>query len=125
MFSSDFKRVESDWVASHVHQKEQMEWTNEETLRLLKAVEAFGDHWDDVATFVGTKDAEECLRHFVRLPIEESYLSNHNQSSQVVPEVLEDLPVHRTSVPQGPFSGTTNPVMSMIAFLASESSLIG
>lgn len=48
------------------------DWTNEETLRLLKGVEALGENWEDIASFVNTRDAQECIKHFINLPIDPS-----------------------------------------------------
>jgi SWI/SNF related-matrix-associated actin-dependent regulator of chromatin subfamily C len=43
------------------------DWSPEETLRLLKAIEEFGhDSWIRVAEAVGTKSAAQCVMQFVR-----------------------------------------------------------
>ncbi len=43
-------------------------WSHEETLRLLGAVQQFGDDWLRVASAVGNRTAHECVLHFIRLP---------------------------------------------------------
>lgn len=46
------------------------EWTQQETLLLLEALEMFKDDWNQVADHVGTRTQEECILHFIRLPIQ-------------------------------------------------------
>ncbi|EGG13574.1 myb domain-containing protein [Cavenderia fasciculata] len=53
------------------------EWTDQETLLLLEGIDIYGDSWADVAEHVGTKTKEQCLLHFLRLPIEDSYLEDN------------------------------------------------
>ena len=49
------------------------EWTPQETLSLLDALEAVGEgSWEEVAAQVG-RSIEECVGHFLTLPIEEPY----------------------------------------------------
>jgi hypothetical protein len=43
-------------------------WSHDETLRLLGAVQQFGDDWLRVAGAVRSRTAHECVLHFVRLP---------------------------------------------------------
>ena len=67
-------------------------WTDAETLLLLEGVEMFDDDWSkgtlllrrtislviadiiSVAEHVGTRTAQQCIRHFVQLPIEDSFV---------------------------------------------------
>ncbi|KAL0868466.1 hypothetical protein ABMA27_007953, partial [Loxostege sticticalis] len=85
------------------------EWTEQETLLLLEALELHRDDWNRVAAHVGTRTQDECILHFLRLPIEDPYL--HDASSGGVLGPLAYQPI--------PFSKTGNPVMSTVAFLAS------
>ena len=50
------------------------EWSANETLALIEALDVLGPDagWDDVAAQVG-KSAEECVSHFISLPIEEPH----------------------------------------------------
>jgi SWI/SNF related-matrix-associated actin-dependent regulator of chromatin subfamily C len=50
------------------------DWTDTEVLRLLEALEQYGEDWSRVATHVSTKTKEQCILHFLRLPIEDRYL---------------------------------------------------
>lgn len=82
------------------------QWTDHETLLLLEGVEMFDDNWSKVAEHVGTRTREQCVLKFLQLPIEDSFL-----------EKAESLgPLQYNNMP---FSQTDNPVMSVVAFLAS------
>nr|DBA25366.1 TPA: hypothetical protein GDO54_012901 [Pyxicephalus adspersus] len=83
------------------------EWTEQETLLLLEALEMYKDDWNKVSEHVGSRTQDECILHFLRLPIEDPYLENSNSSMGP----LAYQPV--------PFSQSGNPVMSTVAFLAS------
>ena len=63
------------------------------------------DNWNKVAQHVGTRTQDECILHFLKLPIEDPYLEEHSLGPLVYQPV--------------PFSQQGNPVMSTVAFLAS------
>lgn len=85
-------------------------WTDQETLLLLEGLELFNDDWNAIADHVGTKTREQCVIRFLQLPIEEGYNDEN-------PESKDDLgPLKYNKVP---FSQADNPVMSVVAFLAS------
>ena len=50
------------------------EWTDQETLLLLEAMEMYKDDWNKVSEHVGTRTQDECILHFLRLPIEDPYM---------------------------------------------------
>ena len=52
------------------------DWTEQETLLLLEALEMYKDDWNKVCEHVGTRTQEECILHFLRLPIEDPYLED-------------------------------------------------
>ncbi|XP_058503285.1 SWI/SNF complex subunit SMARCC1 isoform X1 [Solea solea] len=83
------------------------DWTEQETLLLLEALEMFKDDWNKVSEHVGSRTQDECILHFLRLPIEDPYLEN----SEATLGPLAYQPI--------PFSQSGNPVMSTVAFLAS------
>ncbi|XP_062394509.1 SWI/SNF complex subunit SMARCC1 isoform X2 [Sardina pilchardus] len=83
------------------------EWTEQETLLLLEALEMYKDDWNKVSEHVGSRTQDECILHFLRLPIEDPYL----ESTEATMGPLAYQPV--------PFSQSGNPVMSTVAFLAS------
>lgn len=65
------------------------------------------DDWNKVAAHVGSRTQDECILHFLRLPIEDPYREDISQSTG--PLAYQPLP----------FSQQGNPVMSTVAFLAS------
>ncbi|XP_053324033.1 SWI/SNF complex subunit SMARCC1 isoform X2 [Spea bombifrons] len=83
------------------------EWMEQETLLLLEALEMYKDDWNKVSEHVGSRTQDECILHFLRLPIEDPYLENSNAS--LGPLAYQPVP----------FSQSGNPVMSTVAFLAS------
>ncbi|XP_064074056.1 SWI/SNF complex subunit SMARCC2 isoform X2 [Vanessa tameamea] len=85
------------------------EWTEQETLLLLEALELHRDDWNRVAAHVGSRTHDECILHFLRLPIEDPYLNDTSASGVLGPLAYQPIP----------FSKTGNPVMSTVAFLAS------
>ncbi|KAH9642718.1 hypothetical protein HF086_002988 [Spodoptera exigua] len=84
-------------------------WTEQETLSLLEALELHRDDWNRVAAHVGSRTQDECILHFLRLPIEEPYLHDATAGGVLGPLAYQPIP----------FSKTGNPVMSTVAFLAS------
>ena len=66
-------------VGSQVHSRE---WTDEETLLLLEAMEMYKDDWNKVSDHVSTRTQDECILHFLRLPIEDPYLEDEGHLGQ-------------------------------------------
>ncbi|MED6286284.1 SWI SNF, matrix associated, actin dependent regulator of chromatin, subfamily c, member 2 [Characodon lateralis] len=83
------------------------DWTEQETLLLLEGLEMYKDDWNKVSEHVGSRTQDECILHFLRLPIEDPYLED--SSSTLGPLAYQPVP----------FSQAGNPVMSTVAFLAS------
>lgn len=87
-------------------------WTDSELLLLLEGLELFDENWNSIADHVKTRTREECVVKFLQLEIEDKYLEgepNGNPSFGAL---------DRGRIP---FSQSDNPVMSVIAFLASIS----
>ncbi|KAJ2690060.1 SWI/SNF and RSC complex subunit Ssr2 [Coemansia spiralis] len=103
--SSDFVRL-ADCSTSQPGAGD--DWVDQETLLLLEGIEMYDDDWNRIAEHVGTKSREECILHFLKLPIEDPY--------DVAP--LKDPRGSQSAVM--PFSRADNPVMSVVAFLASN-----
>lgn len=100
-------------------------WTEQETLLLLEAIEMFGSYdsannsnphmllnsnangqWDKIAEYVGTKNREQCLLKFIRLPIEDQYLPQVVKREEKVKgidrkELIQDVVSHIVSSQQG------------------------
>ena len=85
------------------------EWTDQETLLLLEGLEMYKDDWNRVAEHVGSRTQDECILHFLRLPIEDPYLDDDSSGGHLGPLVYQPVP----------FSQHGNPIMSTVAFLAS------
>ncbi|CAG8613072.1 2481_t:CDS:2, partial [Paraglomus occultum] len=103
MFSGDFVKMD-EAVFKHAQDEE---WSEQETLLLLEGVEMFDDDWNKIADHVGTRTREQCILHFLQLPIEEPYLGTS----------MSDLGA--LNYQRIPFSQADNPIMSVVAFLAS------
>lgn len=67
----------------------------------------YKDDWNKVSEHVGSRTQDECILHFLRLPIEDPYLEEG--SASLGPLAYQPVP----------FSQAGNPVMSTVAFLAS------
>ncbi|KAM3621725.1 uncharacterized protein V6R79_015172 [Siganus canaliculatus] len=102
MYSKKTGSVKSKNTASSMR-----DWTEQETLLLLEGLEMYKDDWNKVSEHVGSRTQDECILHFLRLPIEDPYLEDN--SSSLGPLAYQPIP----------FSQAGNPVMSTVAFLAS------
>ncbi|XP_056461498.1 SWI/SNF complex subunit SMARCC2 [Gadus chalcogrammus] len=102
MYSKKSSAVKSKTSASSMR-----DWTEQETLLLLEGLEMYKDDWNKVSEHVGSRTQDECILHFLRLPIEDPYLEE--SSSTLGPLAYQPVP----------FSQAGNPVMSTVAFLAS------
>lgn len=76
-------------------------------IHLFQALEMFKDDWNKVSEHIGSRTQDECILHFLRLPIEDPYLESTEAS--LGPVAFQPIP----------FSQSGNPVMSTVAFLAS------
>merc|ERR1711988_291332 len=86
------------------------DWTPQETLLLLEALEMYKDDWNKVCEHVGSRTQDECILHFLRLPIEDPFLEDpENGGGALGPLAYQPIP----------FSSSGNPIMSTVAFLAS------
>eukprot|EP01132_Coremiostelium_polycephalum_P000488 gene488-616_t len=112
--SSDFTRVEQPVS------EQPDEWTDQETLLLLEGLDIFGDSWSEIAEHVGTKTREQCLLHFLRLPIEDSYLEDNISKFTNANASSASSASASVNDSENIFSDINNPVMSLIAFLSSS-----
>lgn len=103
MYSGDFVRMDGSPGQSSTEES----WSDQETLLLLEGLEMYDDNWDQIAEHVGTRTREQCILKFLKLPIEDPYVDVKSES-------LGPLQYQRM-----PFSQADNPVMSLVAFLAS------
>ena len=106
MFSGDFVKLSSVGNSGNAHGLGNGDaWTDQEVLHLLEAVEMFDDDWFAIEAHVGTRSAQQCIRKFLELPIEDPYLSSEGEMGALRYARL-------------PFEQADNPVMSVVAFLA-------
>lgn len=96
------------------------DWDESETLALLEGIELYKDDWNKVCEHVGSRTQDECILHFLRLPIEDPFLMEDDGNDTTTttsadsagkPNLANYKPI--------PFSKSGNPIMSTVAFLAS------
>ncbi|KAE8714336.1 SWI/SNF complex subunit SWI3C [Hibiscus syriacus] len=132
--SIDFVRVESTKDYGDLDGES---WSDQETLLLLEAMEIYNDNWNEIAEHVRTKSKAQCILHFLRLPMAEGQLedmevpsmpksvivSNGDGSGRLHSSMNRRLPGPNLqdvdSESRLPFTNSGNPVMAMVAFLAS------
>ncbi|KAI8908566.1 SWIRM domain-containing protein [Gorgonomyces haynaldii] len=96
-----------DFIKLNDGEKQEKGWSEQETLLLLEGLELYKEDWTKISQHVGTRTREECLLHFLKLPIEDTFIG-HAQ------EKLGPLQFQKV-----PFSVADNPVLSLASFLAS------
>lgn len=106
--NSNFTRMENPTYTATLDRD--APWSDAELLRLLEGLERFDDNWQEIADHVGTRTKEECVLQFLQLDIEDKYLEAENPTG---------LSMLGTAGGQLPFSQADNPVMTVVAFLAS------
>ncbi|KAK8938294.1 SWI/SNF complex subunit SWI3D [Platanthera guangdongensis] len=75
-------------------------WTDQETLLLLEALELFGENWIEIAEHVATKTKAQCILHFLQMPIEDPFLEVKENADLNILEKMEPcLDTFRGSVP--------------------------
>ncbi|GMI90584.1 SWITCH/sucrose nonfermenting 3C [Hibiscus trionum] len=131
--SIDFVRVDS---TTDYGDLDGDSWTDKETLLLLEAMEIYNENWNEIAEHVGTKSKAQCILHFLRLPMEDGLLENLEVPSMPKSTIISNgdtqkLHSNMNGSLQGPglqdadserklpFANSGNPVMAMVAFLAS------
>ncbi len=80
---------------------------------LLEALERYDDDWGEIADHVGTRTREECVLQFLQPDIEDRYLETEEAGCS------GRHPDAWPSWRPAPFNNVDNPVMSVVAFLAS------
>jgi SWI/SNF related-matrix-associated actin-dependent regulator of chromatin subfamily C len=103
MFSGDFVKLTSP--ANGVGHGHDDDWSDQELLLLLEGVEMYDDDWALIEEHVGTRSAQQCIRKFLELPIEDPYVATEGSMGAL-------------RYARIPFEQADNPVMSVVAFLA-------
>lgn len=117
LFSGDFVRFDS--TSTYRKKEEGSDWSDQETLLLLEGMEMFGDDWDRISEHVATRTREECISHFLQLPIEDEYLINEGGLGIDGRGAGSGVARAMGRVDKLPFSQPDHPVLSVVAFLAS------
>jgi len=105
MYSGDFVKLTAAASAVSQGTGPNDDWTDQEILLLLEGVEMYDDDWSKIEEHVGSRSAQQCIRKFLELPIEDPYLNTEGS--------MGTLRFGRI-----PFEQADNPVMSVVAFLA-------
>jgi len=93
-------------------------WTDAEVMALLEAVDQYGDNWGAVAETVGTKSEEDCVKYFLKMPIDSDIVASL-QRTLLVPNGVK-IGITSAELPTAsavPFAGAENPVLAQLAFL--------
>lgn len=130
--SLDFTRVDSTKDYADLDGES---WTDQETYLLLEAMEIYNENWNEIAEYVGTKSKAQCILHFLRLPVEDGLLENIEVPSVSSNQSNGDVHGRSHAKSNGgsagvyqeeadfesrfPFANSGNPVMALVAFLAS------
>ncbi|KAF8955333.1 SWI/SNF complex protein [Flammula alnicola] len=105
MYSGDFVKLSAAAGAVSQGSGSNDDWLDQEVLLLLEGVEMYDDDWSKIEEHVGTRSAQQCIRKFLELPIEDPYLNTEGSMG----------PLRFGRIP---FEQADNPVMSVVAFLA-------
>ncbi|KAF8088453.1 hypothetical protein N665_0541s0018 [Sinapis alba] len=128
----DFVRVDT---SKDYRDQDVDNWSDQETLLLLEAVELYNENWVQIADHVGSKSKAQCILHFLRLPVEDGLLDNVELPGVTDPANPTNGYDHKARDSNGALPGTSqqdsdteinlpfvkspNPVMALVAFLAS------
>ncbi|RCH94714.1 SWI SNF, matrix associated, actin dependent regulator of chromatin, sub c, member 2 [Rhizopus stolonifer] len=82
------------------------EWTEEEEAMLQEGLNLYDDDWEKIAEHVGTRTHDECVLHYLELPMQDPF--QHAE--------LKELGLLQYDTAQH----KENPVMAAVAFLASS-----
>eukprot|EP00357_Protocruzia_adherens_P016075 CAMPEP_0115047424 /NCGR_PEP_ID=MMETSP0216-20121206/49292_1 /TAXON_ID=223996 /ORGANISM="Protocruzia adherens, Strain Boccale" /LENGTH=732 /DNA_ID=CAMNT_0002430605 /DNA_START=30 /DNA_END=2228 /DNA_ORIENTATION=- len=106
--SSDFEKQD---ILTYMEQKQKpdavvgSEWTEDETVKLLNAIDKYGENWEKVVEQLDHKKSrEDCITHFLQLPIKE--ITNY--------KVAEDKTFQDNLHAFGDFS---NPILGQVGVL--------
>jgi len=105
LFSGDFVKLTATPPGIPGASSTNNDWSDQEVLLLLEGVEMFDDDWSKIEEYVGTRTSQQCIRKFLELPIEDSYLRTEGNMG----------PLRFGRIP---FDQADNPVLSVVAFLA-------
>lgn len=83
------------------------EFSEEETMRMIEAIDRYGTDWEAVSQMVGGgKTAAQCLLHFIQIPILDRFMATKKGEDTIVPTV-------------NPMRDQENPLLPLLTVLAS------
>ncbi|KAI9274131.1 hypothetical protein EDC94DRAFT_510424 [Helicostylum pulchrum] len=86
-------------------EKEQDRWDKEEEELLKEGLGMFGDNWEKISNHVGTRTHDECVLHYLQLPLNDPF---------------QDIEIEKLGLLQyDTIQHKENPIMTAVAFLAS------
>ncbi|XP_051138278.1 SWI/SNF complex subunit SWI3C-like isoform X2 [Andrographis paniculata] len=101
-------------------------WSDQEIFDLLEGVQLYSEDWNKIAEFVGSKSKSQCILQFLRLPLDGAPLDDIEVPSTSGSSRKDSEPNSNGSSSKDdgmesklPFSSSGNPVMHLVAFLAS------
>ena len=118
MFSGDFVKLVANGGVGGYEGGSTDDWSDQELLLLLEGVEMFDDDWTAVEEHVGTRSAQQCIRKFLELPIEDPYLAAEGAGVPPGEGETSEGAMGALRFARVPFEQADNPVMSVVAFLA-------
>ena len=99
------------------------EWSPQEVSSLLEAVSQSESsvNWNDVAASVGSKNEEECIKYFVRMPTEDAAIAAIDAQLRAPNGVVVAAATGATlpDPEDAPFATAPNPVIAQLEFLVS------
>lgn len=104
MSSSDFIVMEPAEVAGVSGGN----WTDQETLLLLEALELYKENWNEIAEHVGTKSKAQCILHFVQMPIEDAFVDCDDDVDARCKETADPAATVDASVDKGASEAVEN-----------------
>ncbi|XP_048128871.1 SWI/SNF complex subunit SWI3D isoform X2 [Rhodamnia argentea] len=110
MSSSDFILMEP----AELHGVIGGNWTDQETLLLLEALELYKENWSEIAEHVATKSKAQCILHFLQMPIQDAFLDCDDDVDATSKEntdlttTNDDVPISRDTPERT--EGKTDPV---------------
>ncbi|GMF03714.1 unnamed protein product [[Candida] boidinii] len=81
-FPSNFKNSDFVKLDKIVANSDFKQWSDQEILLLLEAIEMYDDDWNTICGHVGSRTKEQCISKFIQLPIEDTYLEQIIPKSQ-------------------------------------------
>ncbi|KAL6209629.1 hypothetical protein ACLB2K_020569 [Fragaria x ananassa] len=103
MSSTDFILMEP----AEAHGVSGGNWTDQETLLLLEALELYKEDWNEIADHVATKTKAQCILHFVQMPIEDTFLDHDDDLDASAKETADPTSTNNEILPPKDAPGTT------------------